>query len=64
MESPVWMMERRRAPEAAARVAAAVAGTVAGSRNLRRTRHFRPRGTSSSRATTVASAKNENIIKN
>lgn len=57
-------MERRRAPEVAARVAAAAAGTAAGSRNLRRTRHFRPRGTSSSRATTVASAKNEDVIEN
>lgn len=57
-------MERRRAPEAAARVVAAVAGIAAGSRNLRRTRHSRPRGTSSSRTTTVASVKNENIIKN
>jgi len=53
-------MERRRAPEAAARVVVAVAaGTAAGNRNLRRTRHFRPRGTSSSRPTTVASAEND-----
>jgi len=51
-------MEHRQAPGAAARVAVVAAGTAAGNRNLRRTRHFRPRGTSSSRATTVASVKN------
>lgn len=47
-------MVRRQALGAAARVAAAAAGTAAGNRNLRRTRHFRPRGTSSSRAIAVA----------
>lgn len=54
-------MGRRQALEAAVRAVAAAVGTVAGNRNLRRTRHFRPRGTSSSRATTVASVENEDI---
>jgi len=57
MGSPVWTRGRTRAPGVAARVAAAVAGTAAGSRCLRRTRRFRPRGTSSPRATTTASVK-------
>lgn len=53
-------MVRRRAPEAAGRVAVAavaVVETAVGSRNSRRNRCFRPRGTSSPRANTTASVR-------
>lgn len=55
--SPASTRERRPASGVADRAVAAVAAGTAGNRNLRRTRYFRPRGTSSlpPRATTAAS---------
>lgn len=45
--SPASTKGRRRAPEVVGRAVAAVAAETVGNRNLRRTRYFRPRGTSS-----------------
>lgn len=46
----VLMKERKLAPEVGVPVVVVAAEIVAGSRNLRRSRHFRSRGTSSPRA--------------
>ena len=50
MELSVLMKGRKPGLAVVVRVVVAVVAIVAGSRNLRRTRHFHSRGTSSSRA--------------
>lgn len=62
MELPASTREHRPAPGVADCVAAAVAAGTAGNRNLRRTRYFRLRGTSSlSPRATTASVNNEKV---